>query len=785
MNNRLLFTVLLLLGSFFLHAQESGVQTVRGQVIDDQSKSPLPGCAVALMDSLRINSLSDENGNFRLNGVPVGRHAIRITMLGYKERVVNVIVSSGKEVVLTVELEERVYEGEEVVIEAEKAKANNDMATVSARSFTIEETQRYAGSLGDPARMAANYAGAQTNNDSRNDIIVRGNSPLGILWRFNGMDIPNPNHFGSFGSTGGPVSILNNNVLDNSDFLTGAFPAEYGNAMAGVFDLRMRNGNNEKHEFMGQVGFNGFEAGLEGPFSKKHRASYLINYRYSTLGLFHKLGINFGTGTAIPAYQDASFKLNFPTEKAGIFSVFGIGGKSYAKLLYSERDTTEKDLFTVAGFDTYYGSYMAAGGISHAYNFGTSGYGKLTIGSTWQSSDGRQDSVTASTNAITHYYGQRFNQGKATANYVFVWKFNARNTLKSGVFADYLDFTIKDSVLYDGVHFRRLRNSSGNTWMLQAYTQWQHKFSDRLTLNTGVHYQQLLLNNSLSVEPRAGLRYALTENQSLSLGGGMHSQVQPIFMYFNSTRLPDGGYLQTNHDLGFSRSAHAVLAYDRNFSRHMRLKAETYYQYLYEIPVTIAPGTYSGLNEGADFGVTNIDSLVNKGTGRNIGMEITVERFYNKGYYFLVTGSLYDSKYKGSDGVERNTAFNGNYTLNVLGGKEFAIGKKNVLEFNSKVMLAGGKHYTPINFDASVAAHDAVYFTDKTFAEKYSDYFRLDLKVGFTRNGKHITQQWAVDMTNITNHDNIFMQVYDPATNSVKTNYQMGLFIVPMYKLTF
>lgn len=143
------------------------------------------------------------------------------------------------------------------------------MATVSARSFTVEETSRYAGSLNDPSRMAANYAGVSSTSDARNDIIIRGNSPLGVLWRLNGMEIPNPNHFGSLGTTGGPVSILNNNLLDKSDFLTGAFPAEYGNALAGVFDLQMRSGNNEKTEFLGQVGFNGFELGAEGPIGKK------------------------------------------------------------------------------------------------------------------------------------------------------------------------------------------------------------------------------------------------------------------------------------------------------------------------------------------------------------------------------------------------------------------------------------------------------------------------------------------------------------------------------------
>lgn len=781
----LLFLCTMLAAAIPAAHTQTATQTVRGQVLDNQTKTPLTGAVIVLTDSMRINDVADENGNFHLKNVTIGRHNVRISMLGYRERQIPISVTAGKEVVLTVEMEEMVIESKEVVIVADKTKPNNEMVTVSSRPFSIEETQRYAGSLGDPARMAANFAGVQANNDSRNDIIIRGNSPQGVLWRFNGMDIPSPNHFSSFGSTGGPVSILNNNVLDNSDFMTGAFPSEYGNALAGVFDLRMRNGNNEKHEFMGQIGFNGLELGAEGPLSKNKQASYLLNYRYSTLGLFSKIGINFGTGTAIPEYQDLSYKLHLPTNKAGIFSVFGIAGKSYSELLYSKRDTTLKDLFTIAGFDTYYGTKMAATGVSHAYNFGSSAYGKLTIGMTYAATEGRQDSVSPVTNEPIRYYGQLFSQGKMMVNYTLTKKFNPRNTLKSGVFFENITFTLKDSLRESDTFFRTLRNSSDDASLVQAYSQWQHKFTDHITLNSGVHYQQLLLNNSYAIEPRIGLKFELPKNQSLSIGSGMHSQMQPIFMYFNRTINTDGSYSETNRDLDFTRSIHGVLAYDKNFGGNVRIKAETYYQHLYDVTVTQNPSVYSGVNEGADFNVTNIDSLVNGGTGKNYGVELTVEKFYSKGYYYLITGSLFESKYKGSDGIERNTAFNSKYTLNVLGGKEFQLGEKNVLSLNSKVVLAGGKRYIPIDEAQSLLIGQPAYINSEAYNFKYDDYFRLDLKIAFTRNGKHITQQWAIDMQNLTNRENVFIEVFDPYTRTVKTNYQMGLFIVPMYRITF
>ncbi|MCD4724555.1 MAG: carboxypeptidase-like regulatory domain-containing protein, partial [Bacteroidales bacterium] len=275
-------------------------QSVRGQVIEKQTLMPLPGATVILLETDPIvGTTTNTDGYFVLENVPVGRLSIQVRYMGYHIATINNLnLISGKELVVDVEMEEKVDHLDEVVITAtRKGETINSMTTISARTFSVEETQRFAGAMNDVSRMAANYAGVCTSNDALNDIVIRGNSPSGLLWQLDGVDIPNPNHFGQLGATGGPVSMLNNNVLSNSDFMTGAFPAEYGNALSGVFDLRMRNGNYDKHEFLGQVGFNGFEFGAEGPISKKNNSSYLINYRYSTMGVMQAIGIDFGTGT--------------------------------------------------------------------------------------------------------------------------------------------------------------------------------------------------------------------------------------------------------------------------------------------------------------------------------------------------------------------------------------------------------------------------------------------------------------------------------------------------------
>jgi len=762
-------------------------QVIRGTVKDKVSQEKLIGAAVLLLDSTMTNgSVCDLEGKFRLSKVPLGRRLIRISSVGYKEATIAVVLTSGKEVVLDVELEQSVIQGKEVTITAERQKdrANNEMTTVSARSFTVEETSRYAGSLNDPSRMAANYAGVSGSNDARNDIIIRGNSPLGLLWRLNGMEIPNPNHFGSLGTTGGPISILNNNLLDKSDFMTSAFPAEYGNALAGVFDLQMRSGNNEKREYLAQLGFNGFEFGAEGPIGKKG-GSYLLNYRYSTLGVFKALGIDFGTGAAVPDYQDLSFNINLPGSRAGKFSIYGIGGISNVEVLDKERDTTVTDLYNAGERqDGYFNNNMGVIGIQHLYFYNSNTYSKLSLSISTTGEKYKVDSISSVDESPFPVYRNNSNQQKYSFNYSLNKKFSSKDYLKIGVILDRYQYAYRDSS-YEFDHWQKWTDFEDGNFLLQAYSQLQHKFSDQLSLNIGVHYQQFMLNNSYALEPRAGLRWEMKEGQALSAGVGLHSQLQPMYIYFQKTYLPGGNYAETNRDLDLTRSRHYVLAFDKTLGKNMRLKAETYYQSLYDVPVEIRPSWYSILNEGADFGIGNVDSLVNEGTGTNYGLELTLEKFYSQGYYFLLTGSVFESKYKGSEGVERNTAFNGNFTSNVLAGKEWTVKRKNVIAFNVKATYAGGKRFLPINTIESERLGETRYDYSRAYEKRRKDYFRTDIKISYRWNRKKATHEFSLDIDNIFNTKNIWQEIYDPGTGTVKTEYQLGLFPIPLYRLTF
>ncbi len=769
------------------------VQTVRGKVLDEAVQRPLFGAQVVIpgTDPLKGTS-TNEKGRFRLEEVPVGRHTIKVSFVGYEPKTLrNVQVSAGKEVVLTIRLKEKVYETEEVEIKARKSKgeALNKLAPVSARQFSVEETQRYAGSRGDPARMAGNFAGVNSASDARNDIIVRGNSPTGVLWRLENIDIPNPNHFASQGATGGPVSILNNNLLADSDFMSGAFPAEYGNRNAAVFDLRMRKGNDEKMEYTGQVGINGFEAGVEGPISKEQGSSFLVNYRYSTLKAFDLLGIRFGVG-GVPQYQDMSYKIDLPTQKAGNFSLFGIGGVSNIKLLDSEKNPSDWS-FTDSGEDLVFGSDMGVTGINNTHFLGENTFGQTGIAISGSQRRIRIDTLSGNSDPFRTYQYKAFN-GKYHFHYTLNHKVNAQHLFKGGIRYKHLFFDHqekyyqprRDQYIYQ-------LDDKDNTGLAQGFVHWRYRATGTLTLNTGLYYHQFLLNDSRSLEPRLGMNWAISERDNISLGYGLHSQTHPLVFYFMETYDADEDhYYQTNQNLDFSKSHHFVLGYDRSLGDQYRLKSEVYYQYLFNIPVEgyDQSTSFSMLNTGSGLeGLPQVDSLQNKGTGENYGIELTLEKFFSNNFYFLVTGSYYKSFYEGSNGVVHPTLYAGDYLFNALGGKEFPLGKNGnkILGLNLKYALAGGNRYTPVDEEASRLAGSVVYEEGQAYEKQYKPYSRLDVKINFRVERKKATHEAFFTIENVTDRMNVLRKTWSPKQEEVITDYQLGLFPYGGYRVTF
>ncbi|NRA51054.1 MAG: TonB-dependent receptor [Phaeodactylibacter sp.] len=792
-----LFPILILF-TVALSAQPS--QTIKGTVTDQQSEMPIIGATIEVLSvAPNKGTATDFDGRFAIEDVPVGRHQLRISYLGYETVTIpNVLVTAGKQTSLNLSLQESIVQMNEVVVTAkvDKGKAQNEMATIRARSFNPEEVTRFSGGRNDVARLAGSFAGVAVADDSRNDIVIRGNSPTGVLWRLNGIPIPNPNHFSTLGTTGGPVSALNPNLLKTSDFLTSAFPAEYGNALGGVFDVGFRNGNRDEHEYMFQLAaFSGLEAMAEGPLTKDQNSSYLVSYRHSFVGLADELGIPVGTN-ATPDYRDLSFNLDFANGKAGKFTLFGIGALSNIDFLGDEIDET--DLFASPNEDAYVDSQLGILGVKHNIIVGENAYIRTVVSASTARSFFEQDNFLSDGEEKIRVTDLRDVTNTFSLSSYLNKKFNARFTLRTGVLAERfeLDTKVDDrddrpDLDGDGVpDWVVVRDFQGGMTLLQAFAQGVYRFTDQLSLQAGVHAQYLDINETSAVEPRLTLNWQVHPKHAFSLGYGMHHQIQPLPVFFFSETDPvTGEQVRSNEDLDFTRSNHFVLGYDWSIAAGWRAKVESYYQAISNAPVQPFSSSFSMLNAGADFVFPETGRLVNEGTGTNYGLELTLEKFFSNGYYGLLTASFFDSKYEGSDGIERNTAFNNGYVVNFLAGKEFKVGKdkRNALTFDMRVSNAGGRYYTPVDLEASQAAGVEVLREDQAFSERFDPYFRLDLKFGYQLNSKNrrLSQQFFIDLQNITNNDNIFDLRYNPETNDVNRVLQSGFFPDIMYRLQF
>jgi hypothetical protein len=769
---------------------QNNKQKIRGNVSDKLSQTTLPGASVQIMNEAeKRGAVTNEKGAYVIPDVLPGRYELKISFVGYKDVFVSsVVVTSGKETILDIAMDEDIKSLNEVLITANsKDKTINSLSTISGRKFSMEEVNRFAGGRSDPARLAANFAGVSATDDSRNDIVIRGNSPVGVLWRIDGMDATNPNHFASLGTTGGAVSALNTNMLKSSDFFTSAWPAEYGNAISGVFDIGFRNGNTQKRETSVQLGLiTGLEAMTEGPISKSNGSSYLIGYRYSLAGIAQAMGINIGTSST-PTYQDLSFKINSGETKLGVFTLFGIlaastiaieGGKPTSSNLYGNGNKVD------------FSSRIGIGGLKHFIQINKKSFLSTTIGINYS----KNSQLNYAYDSTGNSYSKEDNKTSKTG-YEFITsynlKINSRLFFKTGVQVEYMNLYLYDRDRRDlRETWKQIWDYNSYTTLAQTYAHLKYSISKKVTLNAGIHAQEFFLNHSFSIEPRLGLKYELNAKNSFSLGYGLYSQIQPLNVYFLQTPYPDGSYNYDNLNLSFTKSHHFVLGYDLQPFRDWRIKAELYYQYLYNVPVNTFSSSYSMLNTGASFKTDLEDSLTNTGTGRNYGVELTVEKFFSKGYYGLCTVSIYESKYTASDGTERNTAFNGRYVANFLAGKEWKLGreKRNAITTDIKVTYAGGRYNTPIDLQASQrTGHEQLKSDEYAYTSTYPDYFRLDFKVGFTLNSrsKKLSQSVSLDLQNVTNHDNVFSQSYDDRSRSINTTYQLGFFPNFIYKINF
>jgi hypothetical protein len=554
-------------------------QTVRGKIYDSETNIPLSGAKIQIFtsDTLALyRTVTNTDGEFELPNIPIGKHELTSRYGFYEARSVTITVNTGKETIVQLPMSEAFIQQEEVKVTARrKGEAINELSTISAQQFSVEETNRYPGSRSDPARMASNYAGVQGADDSRNDIVIRGNSPLGVVWKVEGIDIPNPSHFAISGSTGGPVSILNNKILGNSDFFMSAFPAEYGNSTSGIFDLKLRNGNSNIHEFTGQFGFLGTEIMAEGPLGKNKKASYLAMGRYSTLSMFKAMGIQIGTD-AVPTYGDFAFKFNWNLKKGASLSWFAIGGKSNIAIKISEQKEYSEEFYGQGDRDQYFGTSMAVSGLVYKKSLNEKTFLSATAAVSYEEQHTHHDFLIRTldttytdgnpvynirVDSIYPLMGYSFRTTRTTGYFSINHKITSQHLIKAGINLEGQYMNMLDSALNTSqTAFVERWNYRGYAALIQPFVQWKWRISEAMDFTAGLHSQYYSLSNSLSpVEPRLGWKWRFAEGQAFSAGAGMHSQTQPLYTYTYHHFDNSGARVRYNQHMGFTKSLHTAL----------------------------------------------------------------------------------------------------------------------------------------------------------------------------------------------------------------------------------
>jgi hypothetical protein len=752
-------------------------------VIDAVSKSSIPGANVVIMDSHPIlGSATDFDGNFSIDKVQVGRIALYITSMGYEPKVIaNIIVASAREVVINVELTESVIQLDDITVNGKRNKREtlNKMAMVSAKSFSVEETSRYAGSFNDAARMVSSYAGVTGLGFGNNDIVVRGNSPKGVLWKLEGVEIPNPNHFASDGSTGGPINALNSAMLSNSDFFTSAFPAEYGNAYSGVFDMKLRTGNNQTREYMASLGALGTDITLEGPFKAGYGGSYLLNYRYSSLSIIDDLGLVDFNG--VPKYQDMCFNVVLPTKTKGTIAMYGLGGISSINQTFERVEEGD-----VIGKNKN-GADLGVLGLRHTYPLNNNWYLKNIVVANATRKSNENDHVSENHSGFFRIYEDEFIDSEIKYVSEVNGKINARNSIKAGITYSQKFFDIRKKIDTNETGFyTTILDADGNAGLVQAYANWMHRYNENLTFTAGAHYMQFLLNNNYSIEPRVGMKWQFSPKQSLNIGAGVHSKIENLSVYYANVYEGNSVTYEANKNLDLTKALHSVVGYTNQITPNMYVKLEAYYQHLYDVPVKDDPNSpYVYLNEWDGSTKT---FLCNDGIGRNYGLEMTLERFFSNNYYFMLTGSVYDAQFKAKDGKWNSSQYNNHYAANFLIGRDFVLGDPQnglVLNINTKMSYVGATPYSPINLEKSRAAKGTEIYWDQYMQAKGDNIFNLDFAIGLRWNRPCTSHELKLDINNALNSQATVLRYYDYEKDNILEVPQMPMIPNIMYVVYF
>jgi hypothetical protein len=723
-------------------------QVLRGRCINSTTQLPVSDASIAVYGASTFKATTDSNGNYFLN-VVAGRYSIVVERTGFKSQAKeNVVVNAGKEQVYDFELTEFKLDLTTVTVKTEKEQ------DVPLNNWNI---QQFASVFYDPGRVVNSHSGAVNNDDQGNNMTIRGTSPNYIQWKIEGLEVVNPNHLENAGTindrptlNGGGVSLISAQLLQNSGLQFAPFDPTNGNALSGIFDIRLRKGNDRKMERTIQASLLGTDICLEGPFSSKSQASYLVNFRYSTVGLLSKLGINFGDEKI--NFKDLSFVVAYPFNRS-MLKLYGITGNS-ENIFRGKTDSSkiefEKDLLNID-----YHSFTSVTGLSFITSLSNTLFVKTAVAYSAKviSRNSIPNSSLWTQESSTH---EDYQQQKLSGMSFISKRLSNKSRVKAGTYINYFVNRINNSV-----NDVQLINGTLYEPLIQPFISFESDLFKKFELKAGLHAFYQTRINYFSFQPRLTLRYLLTDNQDITFNYGVSSQLQPFTLYLSN---------KDNWNLKPTQSNSFSLTHQVKF-RTNTIKTEIYYQ-LY---------TNVAINKQYNFSMFNYFNeqiyfpLNDYGIGRVYGVDLTYEKHLSS-FYLITSLSVYKSEFSMGQNNFMDSRFNTKYNAAITAGKEYK--------------LKGGNKF--INTDFRILSRNgykepAVYHENDQYlyTSQLPSYYRLDIKLSYKKYKEQSTIMWALDIQNLTGTKNITYHYYDRYTQKVEAKYQLGLVPVLSYKILF
>jgi hypothetical protein len=780
MAKQVLIAWLMLLSSVVTSGQEITGRIV-GVVIEKNTQRPLEGIAVMLSPfDAGSGTETDADGWFEFKEVEVGLYDVAFLSLTHTDHIAQEVwVRSGKESVLDIVVEPRVYELSDKVEVVRYVQPR-----MGTRSFTVEQSLRYAATFSDPARLITSYPGVANVNDQANHFSVRGNNPNANKWLIEGLEVVSPNHLSTAGTpndlptlSGGGVNILSAQMLRRSDFHNGVLPGEISNATGGIMDMRLRKGNNAETEWTAQAGLIGIDIANEGPISKEKGSSYLVNYRYSTLGLLSAMGVDLGDEQI--SFQDLSAHLNFPLGERIQWKVFGMGGISQNEFAAIEEPNDWE--FDKDSSDVDHDASVFTGGST--LNYSISDRASLEFGVAYSKSFQRRKQgiglINESDDFVLLQY-QRLEDRKLSGRLLLRQNHTEKWSARYGI-------TVMDRELESS---SVLGASIGQGVYTRPFTVQTYRFNDQLTVIAGLAYSLWSLSADAVIEPSVGLEYNMSEKDMISIRVGQRAQTPDLQIIRDGYEV-DSLTTGSNYDrVDMTRSIDLVLGYDRQFDNGLTLRVEWFYQELSHIPGSKDDSAAIG-SGGLNYSSTLFNNwnglLVGEvGTDRNarmIGGELSVSRSFRSSTFYNANVSVFESTFGGEDGASQGSRWDIGYTANLSGGKEFVKVKEGVTRtwgVSGRLNFMGGAIYTPF-----VPSGQRSFISGAPYSAQYDQFYRLDLRVYLKKDKEKKTGMWSLDLQNATNARNGFYDYYDTRKQEVVTKYQLGIIPNLSYRIEF